>query len=1036
MASLRDKLTIVLVIYNILSVSLSEIEVNYDINGDVTNEHYNKTQETDNEAEKYITNEDATEANEKTNNTNKVDIETEYEIDTSELNITVETTTAVIDIPEALGLKTFANVDYEYSQPNKNVDDKIDGLTDADGTEVTEASSLSTIDNNVYKFKDIVPEDMFSSHSGREDDVTETTVSATTKATDETISNENQLSSTGQRIPKTDNSEAKQPIEKRNDAKPRSTVHTSKSSTLRSWLEDTWLRPPAGVLVPLRPRALQRALDVWKDLTADGSLKMTDIVIVGFDSKGISWRSRHNLQASGTTDDKTVGDAISKLIVKYQGVRSESASDGTLRALASAAKLVPYDSALFLITDKEVGDPLKLPLALRALVEKRLKVYTIWTDPNYPSIESELSLVELRNVSTHTEGDVLPYSLQAKELENGIPPVADLQQWEPLAEAQLGPRRARLRQIEEDSFDELENGIPPVADLQQWEPLAEAQLGPRRARLRQIEEDSFDTLLIWRGGGEAISLGIPVEAGVAALRILIEGDVDHAALFPPNEAPQVDLFNETSVKQFSSSSRTDGLVPRDVYLPFPGAPQIDVMHGKKIFSLPMHPLIRKVHFHFPSFPYKKKGGKGMRTKLGLRDAHSSDCNSLNLRVIGPVASVRESSLVDEYGTELAKLPFSYPASSNTNPAHINLVTEIEEAVPLPKLKVSRVYAKILGRNIQGDPFIRFSGPIDHEIEVRNGRSAVIFPNSNNDLEGVEEENIHMHKMRLNETNALPYGRTSRVVQQGTLVTALIIGLGSRLYGSPGDSLQLHFEVSNYREQAVRFSFGATGELRFLRSIEPSSQTIQSGQTLNVIVNLLISTAAQPGVRDFITFTAYGLDQISISAYVYVVNPNESQVDQFAPEVRHSYQGHCIGRMGNDCAEHTWSATVYARDSGGLLRITSTPLGLMAAQDRTFISGTREEVVTVYRSTCCSTRVVVNAVDIYGNTNSYTMDISSKNIPNISIEDYITDAGIAAIVLGVLLIIALIAIIIFLITWCVRKRKSSRELPSYASRNVS
>ncbi|KPJ20151.1 hypothetical protein RR48_01470 [Papilio machaon] len=993
MASFKDKLTLVLVICNILSLSLSDSEVeNYaidsDVTRDVTDERYNKQIDSETE-EKFNTTEDTIETNQKINNTNKIDIEMEYEIDTPEVNITVETTTAVIDIPEALGLKTFANVDYEYSQPNKNVDDKIDSLTDADGTDVTEAGSLSTIDNNVYKSKDIVPEDMYSSHSGREDEVTETTSSATTKGFDETVTNENQLSSSGQRIPKTDNSEAKQPIDKRNnDAKPRSTVHTSKKSTLRSWLEDTWLRPPAGILVPLRPRALQRALDVWKDLTADGSLKMTDIVIVGFDSKGISWRSRHNLQASGTSEDKTVADAIFKLIIKYQGVRPESASDGTLRALASAAKLVPYDSALFLITDKEVGDPLKLPLALRALVEKRLKVYTIWTDPHYPSIESELSLVELRNISTHTEGDVLPYSLQPTE---------------------------------------LENGIPPVAELQQWEPLAEAQLGPRRARLRQIEEDSFDTLLIWRGGGEAISLGIPVEAGVTALRILIEGDVDHAALFPPNEAPQVDLFNETSVKQFSTSSRTDGLVPRDVYLAFPGAPQIDVLS-----VVPVTPTMADVpndlvgvwHLSVRCDSCDYRLSVFARARVHFRAEVYED--SLNLRVIGPVASIRESSLVDEYGTELAKLPFSYPASSNTNPAHINLVTEIEEEVPLPKLKVSRVYAKILGRNIQGDPFIRFSGPIDQEIEVRNGRSAVIFPNSNNDLEGVEEENIYMHKMRLNETNAIPYGRISRVVQQGTLVTALMIGLGSRLYGSPGDSLQLQFEVSNYREQAVRFTFGATGELRFLRSIEPTSQTIQSGQTVNVIVNLIISTAAQPGVRDFITFTAYGLDQISISAYVYVVSPNESQVDTFAPEVRHNFQGHCIGRMGNDCAEYTWSATVFARDSGGLLRITSTPLGLMAAQDRTFISGTREEVVTVYRSTCCSTRVVVNAVDIYGNTNSYTMDISN----------YITDAGIAAIVLGVLLIIALLAILIFLITWCVRKRKSSRELPSYATRNVS
>lgn len=30
---------------------------------------------------------------------------------------------------------------------------------------------------------------------------------------------------------------------------------------------------------------------------------------------------------------------------------------------------------------------------------------------------------------------------------------------------------------------------------------------------------------------------------------------------------------------------------------------------------------------------------------------------LKLRVMGPVASIRESSLVDEYGTELAKIPF-------------------------------------------------------------------------------------------------------------------------------------------------------------------------------------------------------------------------------------------------------------------------------------------------------------------------------------------------------------------------------------------
>ncbi|CAH2227609.1 jg17239 [Pararge aegeria aegeria] len=94
------------------------------------------------------------------------------------------------------------------------------------------------------------------------------------------------------------------------------------------------------------------------------------------------------------------------------GVYTDATNDGTMRALASAAKLVPYDSALFVVTDKGAGDSQRLPLALRALVEKRLKVYTIWTDPSHPSLESEIALQDLRNVSSHTEGEVLPYSLQ------------------------------------------------------------------------------------------------------------------------------------------------------------------------------------------------------------------------------------------------------------------------------------------------------------------------------------------------------------------------------------------------------------------------------------------------------------------------------------------------------------------------------------------------------------------------------------------------------------------------------------------------
>ncbi|KAG6465882.1 hypothetical protein O3G_MSEX015465 [Manduca sexta] len=61
-----------------------------------------------------------------------------------------------------------------------------------------------------------------------------------------------------------------------------------------------------------------------------------------------------------------------------------------------------------------------------------------------------------------------------------------------------------------------------------------------------------------------------------------------------------------------------------------------------------------------------------------------------------------------------------------------------------------------------------------------------------------------------------------VNQRGVILTAVQIGLSTRLYGSPGDRLQLNFEVTNNREQSVRFTFGAVGELRFLTGISPYS----------------------------------------------------------------------------------------------------------------------------------------------------------------------------------------------------------------------
>ncbi|XP_045783597.1 uncharacterized protein LOC123879740 [Maniola jurtina] len=886
--------------------------------------------------------------------------------------------------------------DTEYDNNRDCVDENEDTVktTMQDVTETATGYTVSMMDGNFYNRDSVVDVQNESRVNVQSESPSLVATTRSMDSVEETSPRADQedYESSGLRNPKTETD--KQPIDKRKIDKPRPLPALSKSSTLKSWLEDSWLRPPAGILVPLRPLALNRALGVWNELAREG-VNVTDVVIVGYDSNGVNWRSRHNLQpSSGGNTDRAVADALAKLLLKYQGVYSDSTNDGTMRALASAAKLVPYDSALFVVTDKGAGDPQRLPLALRALVEKRLKVYTIWTDPNHPSIESELALQDLRNVSSHTEGEVLPYSLQITDTDGS-------------------------------------SNLASETELQEWEPMAMPET--RRARITNHPNvDVFDTLLTRRLSEEAITLGIPIENGVTVLRIFIEGDVDHAVLYPPNDAPQIDLYNQTSVKLFSKTSKTNSLTPRDVYLVFPGATlDVDMLSvlPAVVPSIDTSALVGMWHLSIRCDTCDYNLSVTARTDLHLY-VEIEPRDILKLQVTGAAASVRESSLVDEFGNELVKLPFSYQPVTDGDGDLEGSMADIIADVPLPTVSASKVYVKIVGRDVKGEPFVRVAGPIHKQTEVRMGRSASIrFPETVNDLEAVEEllNKAYNGKLQYNDSNLLPFGQVnSQVVnQRGAILTSVQIGLSSRLYGSPTDRLQLHFEVTNFREQAVRFNFGAVGELRFLTGIEPSARTVQSGETVNVIVSLTITSNAQAGARDLITFTAYGLEQVSMSAYVYVMNPGETIKDVSAPEVRHNFQGTCLGKQGSDCAENVWSASIILRDrEAGLLRVSSSPLGLVF--DSNFISGTREEVMTTYRATCCSTRVLINAVDALGNTNSYTVDISN----------YINEAGIAAIVLGVILLIAIIAITIALIYWCVKRRKESRELPSYATRNIS
>ncbi|CAH2211463.1 jg20574, partial [Pararge aegeria aegeria] len=264
-------------------------------------------------------------------------------------------------------------------------------------------------------------------------------------------------------------------------------------------------------------------------------------------------------------------------------------------------------------------------------------------------------------------------------------------------------------------------------ELQEWEPMVTPQ--PRRARISNHPTvDVFDTLLMRRGGGDAITRGLPIENGVTVLRVLIEGDVDHAVLYPPNEAPQIDLYNQTSVQLFSPASKTSSLSPRDVYLVFPGATlDIDMLSVLPAVmpAVDTSSLVGTWHLSMSCDTCNYTLSVTARTDLHFYvDVEPRDM--LKLRVTGPAASVRESYLVDEYGNELAKLAFSYQPVTDNDRNLDGHTDGIYADVPLPKVTAAKVYVKIFGRDVKGN-YHRITDSVKKILQQTRKRSFINKP---------------------------------------------------------------------------------------------------------------------------------------------------------------------------------------------------------------------------------------------------------------------------------------------------------------------
>uniref|UniRef100_A0A1B0DHK7 Uncharacterized protein n=1 Tax=Phlebotomus papatasi TaxID=29031 RepID=A0A1B0DHK7_PHLPP len=208
------------------------------------------------------------------------------------------------------------------------------------------------------------------------------------------------------------------------------------------------------------------------------------------------------------------------------------------------------------------------------------------------------------------------------------------------------------------------------------------------------------------------------------------------------------------------------------------------------------------------------------------------------------------------------------------------------------------------------------------------------------------------------------------------------------------------------------------------NISPQSRLMASpgttAMTFVVTVVLQIPPTAEVGLRDRVTLTAQGIVSAVQSVYLTVSSATSTQ-DSSAPWMYWTYGSRCEWRSSpGNCAGHVWSVEISAHDwETGILRIQSQPRGLLYRNQ--FIAGTRDPVLATYSASCCQPRVTITAFDLANNQKSVSLDVR---------DIWLSEAAIAAVVLGCILLIILIILLIVLCCWCYRRKRASRDLPVY------
>ena len=189
--------------------------------------------------------------------------------------------------------------------------------------------------------------------------------------------------------------------------------------------------------------------------------------------------------------------------------------------------------------------------------------------------------------------------------------------------------------------------------------------------------------------------------------------------------------------------------------------------------------------------------------------------------------------------------------------------------------------------------------------------------------------------------------------------------------------------------------------------------LQPNQKETVRVTIMVPTGSELGTKDKITLTSQGLVQASQAATITVSTSGVN--DPWKPHLWYTYNTRCDWRQS--CVGGTWSIEVVARDyESGLMSLRSNPEGLLIRAPYT--AGTNDEVKATYSASCCEPRVSITAYDLNRNQVSIQLNVD---------DPWLSEYGIATVVLACLFFILLIILIVIWVRWCCKRRRKEDNL---------